>query len=129
MDRSKTGYQKLNNIMQKTIDSSISKNPIKTPCFILFISSSCAPCKIVKKRLESISKQFDDVTIYVIDIHKYPDIVQHYDVRSIPNCLTLDETGKTLRREIGQKPVAIYESMLSALSIKSITASKRLLGF
>lgn len=118
----------MNNINTKKLNIFLTKKHSKE-CLLLFLKLNCFHCKIVKKRLESLIPDFNDVKIFMIDINQEKELSNIFNIHIVPTCILLDKNGKIKRIESGAKPSSIYEGMLSDISLKKVNASLRLLGF
>jgi len=49
-----------------------------------FFANWCGPCKMLAPELEELAKE-ENITIYKIDVDKYPDLARKYGVMSIPS--------------------------------------------
>lgn len=105
------------------------KDDIEFPCFLFFSAPTCAPCQVVKKRIFALSKVFDDVKIYEINIQTSLHVSTLFGIKATPTCITLDKEENILRQVVGEKTEGIYESMMSIISVNKIKGTKRLLGF
>lgn len=66
----------------------------------VFTATWCPPCRQLKKFINQNPDLFDDHTITMIDIDKYPDIKNAYRVSKIPTTIALDD-NKEIERIIG----------------------------
>lgn len=78
---------------------------------IEFFSENCAPCKILEPILNEIEKE-NKVTIAKINIDNNKDLIEVYDISSVPTILFLDGKGNILDRKIG---LASKEEILNTL--------------
>ncbi len=77
---------------------------IAKPVIIDFFASWCGPCKMLSPVLEKISSKFgDSIEIIKIDIDKYSDVANKYEIMSVPT-LMFFLNGELLRRETGFIP-------------------------
>ena len=85
----------------KTLDIEQELNNASKPVIVDFFATWCGPCKMLSPVLENISDKFsEDLKIIKIDIDKYPDIADKYEVMSVPT-LMFFVNGNLVRRETG----------------------------
>lgn len=88
----------------KTLDIEQELNNASKPVIVDFFATWCGPCKMLSPVLENISDKFsEDLKIIKIDIDKYPDIADKYEVMSVPT-LMFFVNGNLVRRETGFIP-------------------------
>lgn len=70
-----------------------------------FYSPLCGPCKVLEKNLKDSNIEYVDVNIFGYDC--YDDLgttehlIEHYNIRSVPTLIKIDETGEELGRHVG----------------------------
>lgn len=62
----------------------------------------CSPCQAYKPTFESVTSEYDNLDVQVINVEEEPEMAQKYSVRSIPTTLILDEDGEELVRISGR---------------------------
>jgi len=72
-----------------------------------FYSAGCAPCEHLARYLKN--PAFTNITIDPVDYEFHKDVFKEYNVRSVPTCILLDETGEELGRVTGFKPDALLD--------------------
>ena len=60
----------------------------------------CGPCKVLKSTVEEIAEERADVKVVSVDIDEEEDLVDEYEVFSIP-CLVAFKGGSEVGRSIG----------------------------
>lgn len=68
-----------------------------------FWATWCMPCKMLTPILEELSNEITNVNFYKVDADENTDIVQQYDVRSIPTVIIFKD-GEPVASQIGAHP-------------------------
>lgn len=77
-------------------------------------ASWCGPCKQLIPRLESIEKDYPDVTFIKIDVDQNRDFAVNLGITSVPTVLMFN--GKELKnRSTGVNPDKFYKDLLNKL--------------
>ena len=73
----------------------------------------CAPCRVLKPKLESISKDFEDVLFLTLNIDEAPDFVKAHRIRSIPTLLFF-KSGSVVHTMVGVPSEKLLEEKIEA---------------
>lgn len=68
-----------------------------------FWATWCGPCKLMNPIIDEVEKENPDLTITRIDIDSNKDMVEQYNVQSVPTYVILKD-GKEVDRIVGAKP-------------------------
>ena len=68
-----------------------------------FWATWCGPCKLMNPIIDEVEKENPDLTITRIDIDSNKDMVEQYNIQSVPTYIILKD-GKEIDRIIGAKP-------------------------
>lgn len=70
--------------------------------FVQFSANWCGPCKVLTKSVESIEKDYSDVTFVKVNIDNNRELAKQYRVRSIPYVLFFNNSEE-LNHFVGGK--------------------------
>jgi thioredoxin-related protein len=74
----------------------VSKD-LKQPIILLLSADWCQYCNKLKKEITNNLDKFNDTTICIVDIEKYPDIAKEFKARKIPKTIVFDSKGNKLK--------------------------------
>lgn len=70
-----------------------------------FYSPLCGPCKVLEKNLKDSNIEYVDVNIFgdacYDGLGTTEHLIEHYNIRSVPTLIKIDETGEELGRHVG----------------------------
>lgn len=85
-------------LTEQTFDDYISNSD--KPVLVDFFATWCGPCKRLKPELEKLSESNQEVNIAIVDVDKFRDKLDKYNIMSVPTLL-LFSNGKEAKRESG----------------------------
>lgn len=65
-----------------------------------FWATWCGPCQMLSPVVDEVSKEFDDVNFFKVNVDEEPELTMQFGVKSIPT-LAFIKDGKTLDISIG----------------------------
>lgn len=70
-----------------------------------FYSPLCGPCKVLEGNLKNSGIAYTDINIFgdenIDGLGTTDDIVEHYNIRSVPTLIKIDDSGLELDRRVG----------------------------
>ncbi len=83
----------------------------RKPIVIDFWAEWCAPCKLVKPILESISKNFSGQVDFIeINADESQDILKHYKIMGIPTIMAVRD-GEIVAKMTGAQNFTTYDKL------------------
>lgn len=73
-----------------------------------FTAPWCAPCKMLAPVIQGLAQEFPDVTFETVDVDANPDMAQHFNIRSVPTVLLLNNDESILQTFVGVQPRQTY---------------------
>ncbi len=73
------------------------------PVLVDFNASWCGPCKSMRPMLDELADNNNKYKIVAVDIDEEDELVEEYEVSSIP-CLVVFKNGKETNRSVGLIP-------------------------
>ena len=77
-----------------------------------FTASWCEPCKALSKTIDRIDTE---VPIQVIDIDDQPELAQHFNIRSVPILVKIDQDKKEIERMVGMATQSDLDKFINSL--------------
>ena len=77
-----------------------------------FTASWCEPCKALSKTIDRIDTE---VPIQVIDIDDQPELAQHFNIRSVPTLVKIDQDKKEVERLVGMQNQSPLDKFINSL--------------
>ena len=68
---------------------------MKGKSFLLFSASWCNPCKKIKPIIKEMVEDIKDLNIYEVDIDKNKELVDYYNISSVPSFILIEDGKKT----------------------------------
>lgn len=65
-----------------------------------FWATWCGPCQMLAPVVDEVSKEFEDVNFYKVNVDEEPDLTMQFGIKSIPT-LAFIKDGKTVDISIG----------------------------
>lgn len=88
----------------------------KKPIVVDFWAEWCAPCKVVKPILASISKNYAaQVDFIEINADKSQEILKHYKVMGIPTVMAIRD-GEIVAKMVGAQNFTTYDKLFRSLA-------------
>lgn len=72
-------------------DLGLARRDPKVTTIVEFFGESCAPCVVVRERLDRIAEALPDVRVITIDAGARLDLADRYQVRRVPTVFVTDE--------------------------------------
>ena len=77
-----------------------------------FSASWCGPCRQLAPIMESVSKEFPDVTFQTIDVDENKMTAQTYGIRSVPT-VVFERNGVEVSRFSGVRPAGTLTQLIN----------------
>jgi thioredoxin 1 len=85
---------------------------IKNNKFVIDVYATyCGPCKAVKPKYEELSNKYIDIPFISIDIEKFPEFADKFDISCMPTFLIF-KNGKIEKRITGADLEAVENAIL-----------------
>lgn len=75
-------------------------NDLSSNYIIDFWAPWCGPCRMTSKNLEEFSAEHPEIEIYKVNVDELPEVVEQYQVNSLPTILYVNE-NEVFWRHIG----------------------------
>lgn len=77
-----------------------------------FFATWCKPCQMLAPVIEEVSKKFENVSFYKIDIDKENDLANKYYIMSVPTIMFFKD-GNLVDQVIGYRSVEEMEELVA----------------
>lgn len=67
---------------------------------IKFWATWCGPCKVYGPIVSKLDEEFENITVFSVDVDQVPELAQKFKIKSLPS-LILIKDGKEVERIIG----------------------------
>lgn len=74
---------------------------LKQPMILIFSADWCKYCIKLKKDITQNIDKFENTTIAIVDIEKYPKVARKYKVTNIPRSIFFDKEGRKIKDTTG----------------------------
>lgn len=95
--------------MQNYDDAMSVSKELHQPSILIFTAEWCLPCKKLKKDLSKYAAKFEDTTIAIIDIDKYPELANKYQVKTIPRSIFFNAKGEKIKDITGYSNIEQFK--------------------
>ena len=77
-----------------------------------FFATWCKPCQMLAPVIEEVSKKFENVSFYKIDIDKENDLANKYYIMSVPTIMFFKD-GNLVNQVVGYRSVEEMEELVA----------------
>ena len=74
------------------------------PAVVKFSATWCQPCKVMSKTLEKLEPQYPNVKFIYVDVEDSDELVQQFQISSVPVTLFISADGEKFERKTGLMP-------------------------
>jgi len=79
-----------------------------------FTADWCGPCKMMKPKIESFKAEMGDrVDVESVNVDTNPELVNQYNIRSIPTFLFLNKDGNVFNHIIGSATINKFQEIVT----------------
>lgn len=107
-----TGEKVILEVDEENFESEVLKSDKKV--LVDFFATWCAPCRVVKPRINEIATENPELKVVEVDVDKCKNLAEKYGVYSIPTLVVI-ENGEEINRVVG---AVDKEKILELCSIK-----------
>ena len=75
-----------------------------------FYADWCGPCKMLSKIIEDLN--LDNIQLENINIDEHQPVAIRYNIRSIPTCVIVDDSGNEVKRQVGMMTEAEFKKFV-----------------
>jgi len=79
-----------------------------------FFGTACGNCKMQESILAQLVSQFADIKFFKLDVAKFPELVDQYDIVSLPTICLL-KSGELVESLVGLKPKVLLQKKFEEL--------------
>lgn len=88
----------------------ISQNNMYKKILIMGTAHFCNPCKLIKPRIQGLSKEFNDVLFLIVDVEKFSQIAEYFSINSMPTFIILSN-NQVVKTIVGGDLVSIRHAL------------------
>jgi len=83
-------------LKEKDFDKVIETGKVLIDCYATW----CGPCKMLSPIIDELSKEYEDISFYKLDVDQAEEISMRYGIMSIPTLLIFED-GKLIKTMVG----------------------------
>lgn len=99
--------------MQEWYKSSFQEAREQQQAFaVLFYTPMCGSCHVVERQLELVAATVPELTLVKMNLNYLPEIVQTYQIQSVPSVYRFDTNGVVKRLNVIDNVTALYRELI-----------------